>query len=186
MFIGHFGVGFAAKKTDSRPSLGTYFMASQFIDLLWPIFLLLGIERVKVEPGNTSFTPLDFIYYPFSHSLLSVLIWGLLFGLVYFLLKKNLRVSIIMGLLVLSHWILDFLTHRPDLQIIPGVDLFAGIGLWNSVWLTIIVEGVIFIIGVIYYVSVTRNFKQEGECRIMESGYLSYSGVHIKYCRSST
>jgi len=74
MFIGHFGVGFAAKKTIPKTSLGTLLLASQFVDLLWPFFLIFGIEVVAIDPGNTAFTPLDFIYYPFSHSLLGVFI----------------------------------------------------------------------------------------------------------------
>ena len=93
MFIGHFGIGLAAKKIDNRPSLGTMFIASQFIDLLWPVLLLMGIEKVKIDPGNTAFTPLDFIYYPFSHGFVSVLFWGVLFGIIYFVLKKNLKIT---------------------------------------------------------------------------------------------
>ena len=80
MFIGHFGVGFAAKKVDNRPSLGTLFLAAQFLDLLWPVFLLTGLEKVTIDPGNTAFTPLNFVYYPFSHGLLSVLLLSVLFA----------------------------------------------------------------------------------------------------------
>ena len=163
MFIGHFGVGLAAKKIDSRPSLGTFFMASQFVDLLWPLFLLLGLERVKVEAGNTAFTPLDFIYYPFSHSLLAAIIWGLLFGIIYFLIKKNYKTSILMGLLVLSHWVLDFITHRPDLPLVPWSAYKVGLGMWNSVILTIIVEGSIFIIGAYLYLTCTKAKNKTGK-----------------------
>ena len=84
MFIGHFGVGFAAKKVAVKPSLGTLFLAAQFVDLLWPLLLLLGLERVQIDPGNTVVTPLDFIRYPISHSLLAVIIWGLIFGGIYY------------------------------------------------------------------------------------------------------
>jgi hypothetical protein len=72
MFIGHFGVGFAAKKADVKVSLGTYFLAAQFVDLLWPTLLLLGIEQVEIQEGISKFTPLNFTSYPISHSLLSV------------------------------------------------------------------------------------------------------------------
>jgi hypothetical protein len=88
MFIGHFGLGFAAKKINSKPSLGTTFLAAQFIDLFWPFFLLLGMEKVAIDPGNTAFTPLDFVSYPYSHSLLAVVIWALLFGSTYYLIKR--------------------------------------------------------------------------------------------------
>lgn len=162
MFIGHFGVGFATKKVDPRPSLGTLFMASQFIDLLWPVFLLIGLEKVRIEPGNTAFTPLNFIYYPFSHGFLSVLIWSLLFGTIYFLIKKNIKTSVLLGSLVMSHWLLDLLTHRPDLPLISGANGKVGLGLWNSVILTIIIEGSIFLVGVYLYQKATRAENKKG------------------------
>ena len=80
MFIGHFGVGLGAKKAAPSISLGTLFLAAQFLDLLWPTFLLLGWERVKIQPGMTVMTPLNFTHYPLSHSLLMACIWGVLFG----------------------------------------------------------------------------------------------------------
>ena len=162
MFIGHFGVGFAAKRVAPRPSLGTLFLASQFIDLLWPVFLLIRLEKVTIEPGNTAFTPLDFVYYPFSHGLLGVLIWSLLFGIVYFLIKKNIKSSILLGCLVLSHWVLDLITHRPDLPIITGANAKVGLGLWNSVILTILIEGFIFLAGVYLYQKTTHAENKKG------------------------
>lgn len=162
MFIGHFGTGLAAKKIDSKPSLGTLFIASQFIDLLWPVFILLGIEKVQIEPGNTAVTPLNFISYPYSHSLFGVLIWAILLGAIYYMLKKNFRTSLLLGLLVLSHWILDLFTHRPDLQLLPWSDFKVGFGLWNSVVFTIIIEGLIFIIGAYFYLSVTKSKNKKG------------------------
>ena len=156
MFIGHFGAGFAAKSVDKKISLGTLFLSSQFIDLLWPILLLLGLERVKIESGNTVVTPLNFISYPISHSMLSVIFWGILFGIVYYLFKKNLSGSILLGILVFSHWLLDLLTHRPDLQLFPWSDYKVGFGLWNSFTGTVIVEGSIFIIGVFIFQKVDK------------------------------
>jgi len=162
MFIGHYGVALGAKKINNAPSLGTLFLASQFIDLLWPTFVLLGIEKVKVEPGNTAFTPLNFVYYPFSHSLLFVLIWALLFGLVYFIIKKDLKNSILLGALVLSHWFLDLFVHKPDLQILPWDNLRVGFGLWNSVILTIIIEGLIYLIGSYLFITSTKAVNKKG------------------------
>ena len=162
MFIGHFGAAFAAKKITKKPSLGTLFMAAQFVDLLWPLFLLLGIESVKIEPGNTAVTPLNFINYPFTHSLLGVVVWGVLFGFIYFLIKKDKKTSVVLGLLVLSHWVLDLLVHRPDLPVIPGVDLKVGLGLWNSVSLTIILESIIFFGGVYLYSALTKAQNKKG------------------------
>lgn len=166
MFIGHFGAGLAAKKIDERPSLGTLFLAAQFVDLLWPVFILAGIEKVKIEPGNTAFTPLNFVYYPFSHSLLAAVFWALLFGAVYYFFKKNLRTSILLGALVISHWILDFISHRADLPLVPWSNIKVGLGLWNSLPLTIIVEGLIFCTGAWFYISYVRANNKRGFYRI--------------------
>ena len=162
MFIGHFGAGFAGKKFSKSASLGTYLMAAQWIDLIWPIFVLLGIEKVEIEPGISSVTPLDFTYYPFTHSLFGVLIWALLFGFVYFLIKKNTRVAIILGLLVLSHWVLDLFVHIPDLPIFPGLDIKVGFGLWNSFAATLILEGLVFAVGLFLYLRSTKARNKTG------------------------
>ncbi|RQW01227.1 MAG: hypothetical protein EH225_09730 [Calditrichaeota bacterium] len=162
MFIGHFGTAFAAKKVAPGPSLGTLIMAAQFIDLVWPLMLLLGLENVIIDPGHTAVTPLDFANYPITHSLLGVLGWGILFGLVYFLIKKNLKNSLVLGLLVLSHWILDLLVHIPDLPLIPGLSLKVGLGLWNSLAATLILEGFIFLGGVLLYTTATRSINKRG------------------------
>lgn len=162
MFIGHFGAGFAAKKITRNVSLGTLFMAAQFIDLIWPIFLLIGIERVEIAPGNTAFTPLNFIYYPFTHSFIGTLIWGVMFALVYYLIKKDKRNSLILGALVLSHWILDLIVHRPDLPLVPWNKIKLGLGLWNSIFSTIIVEGLIFVAGAYVYIYFTKAMNKKG------------------------
>lgn len=162
MFIGHFGAGFAGKKFSKAASLGTYFMAAQWVDLVWPILVLLGIEKVNIEPGISSVTPLDFTYYPYTHSLFGVLIWALLFGSVYFLIKKNSRVAIILGLLVLSHWVLDLFVHIPDLPIFPGLDLKVGLGLWNSLTATLIIEGLVFTVGLYFYLKSTTAKNKTG------------------------
>jgi hypothetical protein len=163
MFIGHFGTGLAAKKLDSKISLGTLFLAAQFIDLLWPILLLLGIEKVIIEPGNTSFTPLNFISYPYSHSLFGVLIWSLLFGSIYYLNRKNIKSALLLAALVMSHWILDLITHRPDLLIIPLGDIKVGLGLWNSVIFTMLIEVSIFGVGAYLYISCTKAENKKGK-----------------------
>jgi membrane-bound metal-dependent hydrolase YbcI (DUF457 family) len=163
MFIGHFGLGLAAKKFDSKPSLGTMFFASQFIDLLWPVFLITGLERVLIEPGNTAFTPLNFVHYPISHSFIGVFTWAVLFGTVYYFFKKNLNSSILLALLVMSHWVLDFITHRPDLPLFWGDNVKVGLGLWNSIAFTMIIEGAIFFTGVYLYLKVTKAENKKGK-----------------------
>ncbi len=162
MFIGHFGIGFAAKRIAPKTSLGTFFIASQFIDLLWPVLVLFGIEQVKIDPGNTVVTPLEFSYYPYSHSLLTVLVWSLLIGITYFIVKRNKAVSIYLGALVLSHWLFDLIVHRPDLPLVPWQETKTGLGLWNSLAGTIFVEGLIFTAGVFLYFKTTRAANKKG------------------------
>ena len=162
MFIGHFGVGLGAKKPAPRVSLGTLFLAAQFLDLLWPTFVLLGWERVKIQPGNTKLTPLDFSYFPLSHSLAMAVVWGILFGLVYFIIKRNYKAAIILGLCVVSHWILDLLVHRPDLPLFPGDSPLVGFGLWNYPAIAVVVEGLIFIIGLLLYLKTTKAKNKVG------------------------
>jgi hypothetical protein len=163
MFLGHFGAGFAAKSIDQQPSLGTLFLAAQWTDLIWPVLLLAGIEKVNIDPGNTAFTPLDFVYYPFSHGFLSVVIWGSLIGGIYYLIKKNARGALLLAGLVLSHWILDWLVHGPDLPLVPGSDIKSGLGLWNSIGATILVEGSIFFGGVYLYFRSTHPENRKGQ-----------------------
>jgi hypothetical protein len=162
MFIGHFGLGFGAKRLNPQPSLGTAFLAAQFIDLLWPFFLLMGIEKVVVEPGNTAFTPLHFVSYPFSHSLVAVLIWAGLFGGVYYAVKKNAKAALLLGALVLSHWLLDLVVHRPDLPLSFNEDTKVGLGLWNYKLATILIEVVLFSVGVFLYAQSTRAKNKKG------------------------
>lgn len=163
MFVGHFGVGLAAKKVDNKPSLGTMFFAAQFIDLLWPLFLILGIEKVKVESGITAVTPLNFIFYPFTHSLLAVIVWGVLFGLVYFYIKRNFQSALVLGALVISHWVLDLIVHKPDLPLFFGEGVKVGLGLWYSIIGTILFEGFIFLGGIYLYYSSSVAKNRTGE-----------------------
>ena len=117
--------------------------------MVWPVFLLAGIEQVRIDPGNTAVTPLDFVHYPWTHSLAAALGWSVLFGLAC--VRAGRRAALILGLLVFSHWVLDFVTHRPDLPLWPGSETMAGLGLWNSVPATIAIEGALFAIGVWIY-----------------------------------
>ena len=162
MFIGHFALALAAKKIDPKPSLGTTFLAAQFIDLLWPVFLLSGLEKVEIDPGNTAFTPLNFVSYPYSHSLLATMIWGVLFGFIYFLLFKNKGTAVLLGVLVISHWFLDLLTHRPDLPLGFAEQTKLGLGLWNNILATIVAEVFIFAAGAYFYIRSTKAKNKTG------------------------
>src|SRR5580704_6715491 len=100
------------------------------LDLLWPLFLLAGWEQVRIDPGNTAFTPLDFVSYPYSHSLAMSVVWGILFALLYWGATRYVAGAVVIGFGVVSHWILDFVTHRPDLPLYPGGTARVGLGLW--------------------------------------------------------
>ncbi|MCB1037894.1 MAG: metal-dependent hydrolase [Acidobacteria bacterium] len=162
MFAGHFGLGFGAKAAAPRVSLGTLFLAAQLVDLLWPTLLLFGLESVEIAPGITRLTPLDFTHYPISHSLLAVLGWAVLFAVIYFLARKSLRGAVICGILVFSHWVLDFLTHRPDLPLFPGSETRVGLGLWNHPVPAIGLELLILAVGVFLYARSTRATDRTG------------------------
>lgn len=155
MFIGHFGVALAARRVAPRPSLGTLVMASLFIDGMWPVFLLLGWEQVAIEPGTTVVVPLLFVSYPYTHSLLAVALWGALFGAVYYAVRRDRNGALWLALLVLSHWVLDAVAHRPDLPLWPGGPK-VGLGLWNSLPATLAVECGLFAAGVAVYATATR------------------------------
>jgi hypothetical protein len=167
LFIGHFAVGLAAKPLAPRASLGTLFLAAQFVDLLWPTLLLAGIEQVRIAPGITAMTPLDFVYYPASHSLLAVLGWGAVLGLAYFALRRRRREAVVLGLLVLSHWLLDVLVHRPDLPLYPGDGPKVGLGLWQSVPGTLAVELALFAAGLWIYLRTTRARDAAGRWALL-------------------
>lgn len=163
MFIGHFAMGFGAKKFAPQVSLGVLFLACQLADLLWPSLVLLGIEKFSIEPGVTVLTPLDFQYYPWSHSLLAMLAWAVLFALLYTALRHaGKRAAIVIGLLVLSHWVLDVLTHRPDMPLTLGGATRIGLGLWNHPVLAIGVELSLFAAGVWLYAAGTRALNRKG------------------------
>ena len=162
MFIGHHAVAFAAKKAVPKVSLGTLFLSVQFLDLLWPTFLLLGIEHVRISPGNTAFTPMDFYDYPLSHGLVTALGWSVFLAVLYYYVRHYTKGAWVIGIGVFSHWILDFVTHRPDMPISPGMDIYVGLGLWNSPVATVLVEGTMFIAGVIMYAKFTTAIDRTG------------------------
>lgn len=146
MFLGHLAVGFAAKRAAPRTSLGLLVAAPLLLDLLWPPFLALGWERVRIEPGATAFTPMVFEHYPWSHSLLMASVWGVLLGGGYWLVTRYPAGAVVLGVGVVSHWVFDWITHRPDLPLVPNGAVY-GLGLWNSVAGTIAVELTLFAVG---------------------------------------
>jgi membrane-bound metal-dependent hydrolase YbcI (DUF457 family) len=156
MFIGHFAVGFAAKRVAPRASLGSYIAATIFLDMLWPVFLLVGIEQVRIAPGITAFTPFDFVHYPWSHSLLMAGFWAMIFGGAHYLFRRDGTTARMLGVVVFSHWILDWVSHRPDLQLAPGFAFRTGLSLWNSIPATVAVEGTMFLAAAWWYERATE------------------------------
>jgi hypothetical protein len=154
MFIGHFAVGFAAKKYAPRASLAVLLAAPLFSDLLWSTLLLLGWERVHISSGNTKLAWLDLVYYPWSHSLLMCGVWAAAFAVTYYRITHYSRGTTAIWLGVMSHWVLDWITHRPDMPLYPGGPRL-GLGLWNSVPWTMVVEIALFGLGVWFYVCAT-------------------------------
>jgi hypothetical protein len=154
LFIGHQGVAFAAKRAAPEVSLGALFLATMWLDLVWPVFLLLGVETVEIKPGITKVTPFDFISYPWSHSLLFAGLWGVAFGTVYWLFKRDGRGALVLGLVVTSHWVLDLIVHRPDLPLYPG-SVRLGLDLWDSLAATLAAEFFVFAGGLWIYLRTT-------------------------------
>ena len=162
MFIGHFALGFAAKPLAPRTSLATLMVAAQLVDLVWPILLLLGIESVRVAGGTDPFLVLDFVHYPWTHSLLMGVVWAVAFALLYRARTGNSRGAAVCAALVISHWVLDLLTHRPDLPLVPGGSARVGLGLWNSVPATVAVESAMYLAGILVYARTTRARDRAG------------------------
>lgn len=154
MFIGHYAVALAAKKAAPKVSLGTTLAAAGFLDFVWPLLLLVGVEHFRIAPGITKVTPLDFYDYPYSHSLVFALGWSVLFGGVHFAFQRDRGAAWMLGLVVFSHWIGDALVHRPDLPVLPQGP-HVGLGLWNSVPATVGLEGGMFLAGLWLYVGMT-------------------------------
>jgi membrane-bound metal-dependent hydrolase YbcI (DUF457 family) len=161
MFIGHLAVGFASKRWAPRTSLAVLLAAPLLADMIWPVLVLLGVETVRIVPGVTVVTPLAFDSYPWSHSLLMDALWAVLFAGAVYAVQKDRTAALVVGIGVLSHWVLDFITHAPDMPLWPGGPKL-GLGLWNSVAGTVVTEVVMFTIGVALYATATRARDRVG------------------------
>jgi hypothetical protein len=161
MFIGHFGVALAAKRVAPRASLGTLILSAQWIDLIWPMLLLTDVERVRIAPGHLAASPLEFVHYPWTHSLAAVVGWAALLGLLYAAIRRDGRAAIVVALLVVSHWLLDAVVHEPDLPLWPGGPVI-GLGLWNSRPGSLVAEALLLAAGATVYVRATRPLDRMG------------------------
>jgi membrane-bound metal-dependent hydrolase YbcI (DUF457 family) len=162
MFIGHFAVGFVTKRLAPETSLGWHVLAPCFLDVLFPIFVATGIEHTAIEPGYTAVTPLNLYDIPWSHSLVMSLLWSALFAGVFFALRKNARTAGLLGFGVFSHFILDFVTHRPEMQLYPGAPHTLGLNLWASVPGTLVAEFGLLAIGTFVYARASKPLSKGG------------------------
>ena len=162
MIIGHFAVGFASKRVAPKSTLAVLLAAPLLADLLWPAFLLLGIERVEVTPSANPFLNLTFVSYPWSHSLVMGLVWAALFAGIYYALTRYAPGTAMIAIGVVSHWVLDVITHRPDMPLSPWSSRLLGLGLWESVPATVIIESLMFIGGIWIYTRCTSARDRVG------------------------
>ena len=151
MFVGHYGVSFATKKADASIPLWVLFLAVQWLDVIWAPLVLLGIEKVRIVPGFTATNPLDLYYMPYTHSLIAALVWSAAAAGAYRLLRRpKTRTSLLVGLAVFSHWILDFVVHRPDLPLYDN-SAKVGLGLWNHPALAFGLEALLLFGGMVAF-----------------------------------
>ena len=158
MFLGHFGAAMALKRVEPKLSLGTLVVGAQLVDLLWGCFLLTGWEEVRIDPGYTAVTPLQFIHYPITHSLAGTIAWALAAAAVYYSwptrdTSRHWQAAAIVGLAVLSHFPLDVLVHVPDLTIAGDDTAHLGLGLWQSRPGTLAAELIALAAGLAVYVA---------------------------------
>ena len=161
MFVGHLAVALFSKRIAPRLSLGTLVLATMLADFLCFILLIAGVERFALVPGAAQNRFVGH-YIAYSHSLLMDLVWAALFAAAYFWRRRYPRGAWILFAAVLSHWVLDFVSHRPDMQLAPGSGAVFGLGLWNSLPLTLVAEGGFWLAAAIVYVRATQTHNRRG------------------------
>ena len=162
MFVGHYGVAFAARGAEPRIPLWLFFLAVQAVDVLWCVLVLAGVEKVSIVPGISPSTPLRFDYYPYTHSLMAAIGWSAVaFGLYRFATRYqgSPRPAFILALAVASHWFLDLVVHNPDLDL-TDENFKVGLGLWDYPWTEKALELAIFFGGLAYYLSRRRELNR--------------------------
>jgi hypothetical protein len=162
VFVGHFAVGLAAKRLAPKASLPVLLAAPQFLDIVFPIAAVSGLEKVAIVPGITEANFLDLQYIPYSHSMVATVIWSIVFALGYLLFTRDRRGALVLAGCVASHWVLDWITHRPDMPVFSGDGTRLGLGLWNTIPGTLIVEGAMFAAGTWIYATSTRARDRVG------------------------
>ncbi len=162
MFVGHLAVGFLGKRVAPRVSVAFLIFCTTFLDVLWPVFILLGIEHAAIVPGLTPASPLDLYDYPWSHSLLMALVWSLALAAPW-LVRRQRREALVIAACVFSHAVLDVVSHRADVPLFPGSDVKIGLGLWYSRTGTVVVEGGLWAIALLIYARAFRPTSAWGK-----------------------
>lgn len=183
MIIGHFAIAFGAKKYAPQVSLGILFLACQLADVIMPPLVLLGIEALAVEPGITVMMPLNLLHYPYSHSLLALAVWSVLFAVIYMVLARSGRkAAFVIAILVISHWVLDLLMHRPDLPISLAGSARVGLGLWNYPVIAVPLELLMFGGGIWLYLRHTKPLDRAGSdglWGLIVFLLITYAAIHL-------
>jgi hypothetical protein len=163
MFIGHYGVSFAIKARERSIPLWVLFVAVQFLDVFWGIFVLTGVEKVRIVPGFTATNPLDLYYMPYTHSLVGALFWSAVGFALYWLLRgRDRTAALLVGLAVFSHWLLDLVVHRPDLALYDDTYKM-GLGLWDYPAIAFGLEIVLLFFGIFLYLRSTTAHDAIGK-----------------------
>jgi membrane-bound metal-dependent hydrolase YbcI (DUF457 family) len=159
MFVGHYGISFAAKSVNRRVPLWVLFVAVQLLDVLWAPLILLGVEKVRIVPGITATNPLDLYYMPYTHSLIAAVLWSLAALVVYRAFTNDRGpAALVVALAVFSHWVLDLVVHRPDLPLYDDT-WKVGFGLWNRPALALASEAALLAIGVALYLRTATSAR---------------------------
>jgi uncharacterized membrane protein len=168
MIVGHFAVGLILKRVDKSLPSGLLFIATQLSDIIFGFTSLVGIEKINIVPGINAATSIEYTFYPYSHSLLATLIWAALIALIFLIVpvKSSLsksKTALVMATAVLSHFLLDFIVHNPDLDILGNGAYKIGLGLWNYTYVSYAVESLLLLAGLLVYLRSTKSSTLSGK-----------------------
>lgn len=182
MFVGHYGPAFAAVAARKTIPLWIAFIAVQLVDVLWAIFVLLGVEKVRIVPGITFTNPLDLYYMPYTHSLIGAAAWAVTAGIIYYSFRKvdGRSAAVIVGAAVFSHWLLDWVVHRPDLPLYDNA-FKVGLGLWNYPAFAFLLELAILFGGIYLYLKATQSVSHRGRHGVVSFGSLMLVVQYIAF-----
>jgi hypothetical protein len=156
MLVGHVAAGLIGKRVEPKLSLGTLVLASVLADLVWCVCMLAGFEQIEIGQGRGAARYLEAVEIGYSHSLFTNTIFAALLAAVYWISRRSARAAWVLFLVVLSHWVLDVVSHPPDMPLAPGLAMRLGLGLWRSVPATMIVEGSLWCLGIALYIRATH------------------------------